>query len=370
MDAIELVPKLLRSAINGDRKMMEATSLMIIRKVRNSYPDVADEISRTLSYVGLPSSYTRSIEMSSIPVDKESRLSLINIEEPIKLDFPVLDESSARVLAEFIDERNMMSDFIKAGVTPPSSIMLCGQPGVGKTYIAHWLAGELNTPLITLDLATSISSYLGQTGQNVKSIFEYAVSQNAILFLDEIDAIAKRRDDQADLGELKRLVNVLLKEIESFPSSGLLIGATNHPELLDKAIWRRFDNILTVQMPEYEQRVQLIKRHLDSYLSGIDSETIAYLAKGLEGINSADVCKLCEHIKRRFIITSDVPRKIIILSELFKIKQGIDKRTRAKICKDLKDSFPTLSIRDITSITQIPSTTVQRYLNLKEDENA
>ena len=367
MDTIELIPKLLKSAINGDRKTMEATSLMIIRKVRDSFPEVADEISRTISCVGLPLSNSRSIEMSPIPIDKESHLSLINVEEPIRIAPPILEENTIKLLEEFIDERNKMLDFIKVGVTPPSSIMLCGQPGVGKTYIAHWLSGELNIPLITIDLATSISSYLGQTGQNIKSIFDYAISQKAILFLDEIDAIAKRRDDQADLGELKRLVNVLLKEIESFPPSGLLIGATNHPELLDKAIWRRFDNVVTIKMPEYEQRVDLIYRHLDVFLSGLDASTVEYLAKGLVGFNSADICKLCEHIKRRFIISPSNSKTIIVLSELFKVTQGIDKSTRVKICREIRKSFPMLSIRDISSITQIPSTTVQRYL--REDEN-
>ena len=124
---------------------------------------------------------------------------------------------------------------------------------------ARWLASQLERPLITLDLATVMSSYLGKTGSNIRSALEYAKSVSSVLLLDEFDAIAKRRDDDGDVGELKRLVNVLLQEIDDWPSSSLLIAATNHGELLDPAIWRRFDEVLMFKMPDVVRRTEYIR---------------------------------------------------------------------------------------------------------------
>lgn len=181
-------------------------------------------------------------------------------------------------------------------------------------------------------------------------------------------AIAKRRDDAGELGELKRLVNVLLKEIEDYPVTSVIIGATNHPELLDKAIWRRFDRTLTVEMPEISERKQLLVRHLEGYADTVGRSIVDYIATTTDGVNSADICKLCEHIKRQFIIAPEVPAKIIALSELFKIKSPQDKDEKIRICNSLKQEFPYLTQRDISQITHIPLATVSRYLSKGKKE--
>ena len=129
--------------------------------------------------------------MQSLPVDKESRYSLVRVDEPVETLDPVLDEYTRAQLDDFIHERQMLDIFMQEDIIPPNSLLLDGPPGVGKTYIAKWMSYRLNLPLVTLDLASSISSYLGRSGQNIRSIFEYAKSQNSILFLDELDAIAK-----------------------------------------------------------------------------------------------------------------------------------------------------------------------------------
>jgi hypothetical protein len=111
---------------------------------------------------------------------------------------------------------------------------------LGDTLAARVLARTLGRPLLILDLAAVMSSFLGRTGGNLRHVLDYAKSIECVLLLDELDAIAKRRDDAGEIGELKRLVTVLIQEIDDWPSSGLLVAATNHPELLDPAIWRRF----------------------------------------------------------------------------------------------------------------------------------
>lgn len=367
MNAIELIPKLLRSGIEGDRKTMEATALMIVKKIRKDYPSVAKEISNILSYSSTASPYARSLNLPPVPVDKESRYALVEIEDAVSIPEPILNEYVFSQIVDFIKERELLQQFIQAGITPPNSLLLCGQPGVGKTYIAHWLSGQLNLPLVTLDLATSISSYLGRSGQNIRSVFDYAKTQPTVLFLDELDAIAKRRDDSGDLGELKRLVNVLLKELEDFPLTGVIIGATNHPELLDKAIWRRFDRTLEIPMPELSERRKLLFRHLDEYEKVINKDIIEFVASNTVNINSSDICKLCEHIKRQLIISPETPVRITILSELYKISPPIRKEDKILACKRLKDDFPVLTQREISQITHISLASVSRYLS-KERE--
>ena len=261
----EYIPKLIRAALNNDRKNVEAIALLMGRKLRREDPGISEEIMRALACVNTGASVMRSINISPLPVDKETRNQLAKVDEPLKIEAPILQADVYNQLNEFLRERQLIDKFLEQDIIPPNSILLYGKPGVGKTYIAKWLSYMLNMPLVTLDLASAISSYLGRSGQNIKSLFEFTKSQNVILFLDEIDAIAKKRDDASDLGELKRLVNVLLKELEDCPVTCVIIGATNHPELLDRAIWRRFDREINVSMPALDQRKELLLRGLGSY---------------------------------------------------------------------------------------------------------
>lgn len=136
-------------------------------------------------------------------------------------------------------------------------MLFTGPPGVGKTLAARHLALQLQKPLLILDLASVISSYLGRTGNNIKQAFDFAKRRDCIFFLDELDAVAKRRDDDSDVGELKRLVTVLLQEIDLWGSNNLLVAATNHARLLDPAVWRRFDSTVEFPSPTREQLQRL-----------------------------------------------------------------------------------------------------------------
>ena len=189
------------------------------------------------------------------------------------------------------------------------------------------------------------------------------------MFLDELDAIAKRRDDAGDLGELKRLVNVLLKELDECPYSCIIIGATNHPDLLDKAIWRRFDRTIEVPLPTEIERIELAKRHLNKFYKLISKDVVDYLCKNTNEVNAADMCKLCEHIKRRAVLEKNIGIDILALEELFLFKPLNDKIKKSEICLNLKLKFPKLTQRDIAKITQIPLSSVSRYLNNKRKDD-
>ncbi|MBV6597576.1 AAA family ATPase, partial [Acinetobacter baumannii] len=218
----------------------------------------------------LQSNLLRSKDNSKIlPVDTYSRLQLVRVENPVIMSsIPILSESIESKLFQVVKERSLIEKLLELGLAPTKTILFEGPPGVGKTMSARWLANKLELPLIVLDLATVISSYLGKTGSNIRAVLDYASSFPCVMLLDEFDAIAKRRDDERELGELKRLVTVLLQTLDDWPESSILIAATNHSELLDPAIWRRFDLQLkfsnpTPQMIEayIEQQHSDLKKH-------------------------------------------------------------------------------------------------------------
>jgi len=153
-----------------------------------------------------------------LPVDVDTRLELLRRDLVAAPEVePTWPEEVEAQLTEVIEERSREKDLSAAGLAPTRSMLFVGPPGVGKTLAARWLASRLRWPLLTLDLAAVMNSFLGRTGTNLRTVLDYARKAQSILFLDEFDAIAKRRDDASDVGELKRLVTVLLQEVEECP---------------------------------------------------------------------------------------------------------------------------------------------------------
>ena len=162
-------------------------------------------------------------------------------------DAPLLSGDVEDSLGQLIAERRQSDRLQAMGLTPTRSAIFVGPPGVGKTLTARWLAAQLKVPLYVLDLTAVMSSLLGKSGTNLRAAIDFAKREPCVLLLDEIDAIAKRRSDDSDVGELKRLVTVILQEVDEWPASSVLLAATNHPELIDPALWRRFDLSSPVQ---------------------------------------------------------------------------------------------------------------------------
>jgi len=197
----------------------------------------------------------------------------IRIEMPISLPVePVWSASISDSLTELIRERRMIPQLEAVGLTPTKTAIFTGPPGVGKTLAARWLARELELPLATLNLGAVMSSFLGRTGANIRQVMDFTRQSPCVLLLDELDAIAKRRDDASDIGELKRLVTVLLQELDHWPCSGLLIATTNHEQLIDPAVWRRFECRIVFTLPGGDEQIKLIRLHLGEHWAGIEAK--------------------------------------------------------------------------------------------------
>jgi len=196
-----------------------------------------------------------------LPVEAGTDLALVTIDDVPSGDGLALDDRTSRELAEVIEERKRTDELARLGIRLTRTVLLCGPPGVGKTMTACWLAAEIGVPLVKIDLSRLVSSFLGTTGRNLRTVFDFAASRPCVFLLDEFDALAKRRDDDTDVGELKRIVNVLLVELDRWPETNLLVAATNHRHLLDLAVDRRFDRIITLSAPGDGER-RAILSHL------------------------------------------------------------------------------------------------------------
>jgi SpoVK/Ycf46/Vps4 family AAA+-type ATPase len=221
------------------------------------------------------------------PSDRETASPLAEIVHASELrnEAPlVLNDALAPAVSSAIEEWRNLDRLRALGVRAPLNCLLFGAPGTGKTHLAHYIAGELGLPLVIARLDGIISSFLGTTARNIATLFEFANRYQCVLLLDEFDAVAKIRDDPHEVGEIKRVVNTLLQCLDSRSNIGVTIAITNHEQLLDRAVWRRFDVRIHVPKPDFKARLAIVDRYTQSLgLPDVDKKLLAWLTADRSG---------------------------------------------------------------------------------------
>jgi SpoVK/Ycf46/Vps4 family AAA+-type ATPase len=344
-----------RLALQGTSRDVQLYVRKLARKLQKQSPEAAEELEALLAKAPTRKAPLREYN-EAVPVDLDSRMSLAKPEYPVEIEAePIWSAAVSQKLLQVVGERGRERELEKAGLEPTKTLLLTGQPGVGKSLSARWLARQLDTPLLTLNLAAVMSSYLGRTGMNVRQVLDHAKSISCVLLLDEIDAVAKRRDDEAEIGELKRLVTVLLQEIDEWPSSGLLVGATNHPDLLDPALWRRFDMVIEFPMPAPDQVRELISRHMPA--DEIGEEYFDILVEMFSEHSFSDIERELLRAKRESIVFGKTIGDVLPSIS----RDAIERLPRAKrkeIAVKLRTKFQ-LTERDVLQWTGVSRDTVR-----------
>lgn len=224
-----------------------------------------------------------TIVVPAPPKDREGDWDLGEVREPERLlEDLILHSDLATTLGGMVLEVQHWFAMDAAGLPRRQKLLFQGPPGCGKTTAAEALASELGRPLLVVRLDAVVSSYLGETASNLRRILDYADQAPFVVLFDEFDALGRSRDDSAEHGEMKRVVTAFLQMIDRYRGPSLLLAATNHPSLLDAALWRRFDEVLTFTLPTVHQLRQLLRLRLRAVAhSGLEIDRYASALKGL-----------------------------------------------------------------------------------------
>lgn len=252
---------------------------------------------------------------SALPLPRSSAGPLLTeIRPQRRVSDLILPELVNKAIDELVEEQNRADLLRSHNLEPRNRVLLAGPPGNGKTSLAEALAERLSVPLLAVRYESVIGSYLGETAQRIVQVFEQARNRQCVLFLDEFDAVGKERGDIHETGEIKRVVSSLLLQIDSLPSYVVVVAASNHPELLDRAVWRRFQLRLELPMPNPDQVSEWFRRF--ETRTGLDlGMAPKTLAQRLQGLCFAEIEEFGVGVLRRIALAEPAADTARILKD-------------------------------------------------------
>lgn len=301
MARADLLKKLFSSFINDDRELFIKTAREIIADERKkNHSILADDLEMILKGTTNNQKTTNVIKtLNSQNTDKDMRL--VELYYPDKyFDDIILPKEKLLQLEEIILEFQNWDILMSNGVTPINKLLFYGPPGCGKTLCASVIAAEIGIPLMYVRYDALVSSYLGETASNIKKVFELAKNDSFVIFFDEFDAIGRSRNDTTEHGEIKRVVNTFLQQIDSFKGRSIIIAATNFEQSLDYAIWRRFDDTLRFDLPSNQEKLKLFSLRLKQFNG--PTKVFDSFIDSTNSFSHADIDNICKTIMRRCIL--------------------------------------------------------------------
>jgi SpoVK/Ycf46/Vps4 family AAA+-type ATPase len=297
----DLLVALVKAGSTGDKKAVRAAAEAIIAEERAKQHNILAERLANIVQVNGNGSQPALVAGSKYDGGREF---IAEVTPQHRLEDLVLAEDTRRSVGQIVEEQQRTSLLHAHGINPRHRILLIGPPGNGKTSLAEAIAESLAVPFFIVRYEAMIGSYLGETATRLKRVFDYARTTPCVLFFDEFDAVGKERGDIHETGEIKRVVTSLLMQVDDLPSYTIVIAATNHAELLDRAVWRRFQLRLTLPAPSTHELGCYFDRFLtsveDGRGAGICGETIA---KRLGRISFAEAEEFVLDIRRRSVLS-------------------------------------------------------------------
>lgn len=307
-----------------------------------------------------------------VPVDRETAAALADVIFPTDIQpaKPLFNTTVGRAIATIVEEWENFDALAEIDIRPSKTCLIYGAPGTGKTRLALWTAKQLDLPVVLVKLDGLVSSFLGTTARNIGNLFTFANRHRCVLLLDEFDAIAKVRDDPQEVGEIKRVVNALLQNLDARRDIGFTIGITNHAKLLDPAVWRRFEVQLEIPKPDFEVR-RSIAAYFMPPVKAPDNH-LRLIAWFTEGSTGAEIESLVRTYKKSTTVRDEKPGLLDTLRQFATLNAArIHPERRALLFGELTTLLltirddPTLdfSMTDIGEITGRDKSTVSRILS-------
>jgi len=301
MAQADTLVELVKAGSSGDQQLFRRVAESLVQEERNKgHRILADRLAKSLQ--STPLAVQRSPGSRPAVNSSAAHKDLIFEVDPQRtLNSLVLADKVRGQLQELVEEQHRAELLHAHNLSPRHRVLVAGPPGNGKTTLAEALATELMVPLIVVRYETLIGSYLGETSMRLKKLLDYAKTQRCVLFFDEFETLGKERGDTHETGEIKRVVSSLLLQIDELPDYVVVVAASNHPELLDRAVWRRFQLRLELSTPSRAQLTHFIESIAERTQIGfgLAPET---LAKHLLGLNFAEVEEFCLSVVRRAVL--------------------------------------------------------------------
>lgn len=267
MASAEQLKALLKSHIDRDDKQFFSIAMQVAaHEAKLGHGKLAIELRDMIDAAKSLSAVSGHSKLVPFARARGELANLLTVSHPTaRLSDMVLDEQATEQLNRIMREQQMFARIREHGLSPRRKLLLVGPPGTGKTMTASVLAGELGIPLFLVRLDSLITKFMGETAAKLRQVFDAIAEIRGIYFFDEFDAIGSQRGQENDVGEIRRVLNSFLQMIEQDQSNSLIIAATNHPEILDYALFRRFDDVIEYHLPTSQQASDLVKSRLGSF---------------------------------------------------------------------------------------------------------